>query len=50
VWIVVAVQRVWCSACNLVRQVSIDFADYRRSYTRPFERYVPNVMTSLTRV
>jgi transposase len=48
VWIVVAVQRVWCSACNLVRQVSINFADYRRSYTRPFERYALELCRYMT--
>ncbi|MFO7646047.1 MAG: transposase family protein, partial [Desulfosarcina sp.] len=37
VWIVLAIQRVWCSACSLVRQVRLDFTDSRRSYTRVFE-------------
>ena len=39
VWIMLAIQRVWCSACNLVRQVQVDFTDPRRSYTCAFERY-----------
>lgn len=34
------VQRVACGDCGKVRQVRIDFADPRRSYTRTFERYV----------
>ncbi len=34
------VPRVGCTDCGAVRQVPIDFADERRSYTRAFERYV----------
>ena len=48
VWIVLAVQRVWCSACNLVRQASVDFADPRRSYTRAFERYALELCRYMT--
>jgi len=40
VWMILAIQRVWCAACQLVRQVEVDFADNRRSYTKAFERYV----------
>lgn len=40
VQIVLAVPRVGCTDCGKVRQVSIDFADERRSYTHNFERYV----------
>jgi transposase len=39
---------VWCSACNLVRQVRIDFADPRRSYTRAFERYALELCRHMT--
>lgn len=38
--IVLPVQRVECLACGLVRQVKVEFADERRSYTKAFERYV----------
>lgn len=48
VWIVLAIQRVWCSACKLVRQVPIDFADARRSYTRAFERYALELCRYMT--
>lgn len=40
VTISLAVQRVLCLACLLVRQVKLGFADPRRSYTKAFERYV----------
>ena len=39
VWIVMAIQRVLCLSCGLVRQVKVRFADPRRSYTKAFERY-----------
>jgi transposase len=40
VFISLAVQRVFCQACHLVRQVKIGFCDPRRTYTKAFERYV----------
>jgi transposase len=40
VWVILAIQRVWCAACQLIRQVEVDFADNRRSYTKAFERFV----------
>jgi len=39
VLIVMAVQRVLCLAFHVLRQITIDFADPRRSYTRQFDRY-----------
>lgn len=47
-WVVLDVQRVWCIACNLVRQVKIGFADERRSYTRALERYVLELSRHMT--
>lgn len=47
-WIVLSVQRVWCSACKLVRQVALGFADPRRSYTRAFERYAIDLCRHMT--
>ena len=35
-----AIQRVFCLVCFLVRQVDPGFAARRRSYTKTFERYV----------
>jgi len=46
--IVLAVQRVRCLACNVLRQVSIGFADARRSYTRQFERYALELSRQMT--
>lgn len=37
--LVLPVQRVECRKCKAVRQVDLDFADERRSYTKAFERY-----------
>jgi transposase len=37
---VLDVPRVGCLDCGAVRQVRVNFADERRSYTRTFERYV----------
>jgi transposase len=34
-----AIPRVECQACGVVRQVKVPFADPRRSYTSSFERY-----------
>lgn len=48
VWIELAIQRVWCSACRRVRQVAVGFADARRSYTRAFERYALELCRHMT--
>jgi transposase len=34
------IPRIACQACALIRQVKLDFADRRRTYTKAFERYV----------
>jgi len=39
VWIEVAVPRVLCLLCEILRQVRVNFAFWRRSYTRAFARY-----------
>ena len=39
VFIQLPIQRVECPSCDVVRQVNIQFADWRRSYTKAFERY-----------
>ena len=46
--IVLAIQRVWCMACDVVRQVRIGFADQRRTYTRSFERYALELLRHMT--
>lgn len=39
VTIEIEVQRVFCLACKIVRQVKLSFAKWRRTYTKAFERY-----------
>lgn len=48
VFIELAIQRVECLCCNIVRQVKLGFADQRRSYTRAFERYVLELCRHMT--
>jgi len=46
--IVFPVPRVTCLACGALRQVEIGFADRRRSYTKPFERYALDLLRHMT--
>ena len=39
VTVVLAIPRVECPTCGIIRQVPVAFADPRRSYTAAFERY-----------
>lgn len=39
VWVSLAIKRLFCPACGMVRQAKIGFADARRTYTKAFERY-----------
>ena len=39
VFIQFPVQRVECLCCGVIRQAKIQFAEWRRSYTKAFERY-----------
>jgi transposase len=43
-----AVPRVQCGDCGIVRQVKIRFAQFRRSYTKAFERYVLELSKHMT--
>jgi len=43
-----AIPRVGCQECGLVRQVRLGFADARYSYTRSFERYVLELCRVMT--
>lgn len=47
-WIRIPVQRVWCSCCQAVRQVRLQFVDPFKSYTRAFERYVLDLLRCCT--
>lgn len=48
VWVVLAIRRVYCLACGLVRQAKIGFADPRRTYTKGFERYALELCRHMT--
>lgn len=48
VFIDLAVQRVECMCCNVVRQINLGFADPRLSYTRSFERFVLGLCRCMT--
>jgi transposase len=48
VWITLAIQRVWCRSCNLIRQVHLRFADSRFTYTKAFERYALELCRHMT--
>ena len=43
-----AVPRIKCIDCGIIRQVKIRFAQFRRSYTRAFERYVLELSRHMT--
>ena len=43
-----SIPRVECTACGLVRQVKVPFADPRRSYTKSFQRYVLELLRRMT--
>jgi transposase len=42
------IPRVECAACGVTRQVVVNFADPRRTYTRAFERYALELSRSMT--
>lgn len=48
VWLALAIQRVLCKACGLLRQVKVGFADARRTYTKAFQRYALQLSQRMT--
>jgi transposase len=46
--VALAIPRVECRTCGVVRQVSVPFADPRRSYTKAFERYALELSRRMT--
>jgi transposase len=48
VWIVLPVQRLLCRLCGALRQVKVDFAQERRSYTHVLERGVLELSRHMT--
>jgi transposase len=48
VTVVYPIPRVACAACGLIRQVALDFAEARRSYTKAFARYALELCRLMT--
>ena len=48
VTIVLPIPRIECGSCGLVRQVAVQFAEPRRTYTRSFARYALDLSRSMT--
>ena len=48
VWIALAIQRILCLSCGVLRQVKVHFADRRCSYTKAFERYALDLSRHMT--
>ena len=46
--VVLPIPRVECRRCGVTRQVPLNFADARRSYTRSFERYALELSRLMT--
>jgi transposase len=43
-----SIARVGCTQCGAIRQVAVEFAETRRSYTKSFERYVIDLSKCMT--
>jgi len=48
VTVVLPIPRVWCLNCGAIRQVALDFAEPRRSYTKGFARYALELSRFMT--
>jgi transposase len=48
VFIELAVPRVWCRDCGIVRQVQVPFAEGKRRYTKVFEQYALKLLRIAT--
>jgi transposase len=48
VYIKLYIPRVFCRLCGIVRQISLGFAEDRRTYTRAFERYALELSRHMT--
>jgi transposase len=48
VFVTLPIPRVCCQECGVTRQVKVDFADPRRSYTKAFERYALELSRHMT--
>jgi len=47
-FIEIAIQRVFCLTCRVVRQVKLAFSKYRKRYTHAFERYALSLSHFMT--
>ena len=47
-FVVLAIPRVECQVCGVVRQVKVPFADPRRTYTKSFERFALELCRRMT--
>ena len=48
VTVVLPIPRVWCLNCGVIRQIALDFAEPRRSYTKGFGRYALELCRFMT--
>jgi hypothetical protein len=48
VYLKLQVPRVMCRACSIVRQITLGFADARRTYTIAFQRHVVELSKNIT--
>jgi transposase len=48
VTVVLPIPRVWCLNCGVIRQVALDVAEPRRSYTKGFARYALELCRYMT--
>ena len=48
VTVILPIPRVWCLNCGVIRQVAVDFAEPRRSYTKAFARYALELSRLMT--
>ena len=48
IWLRMNIPRVRCTRCGITRQIKINFAEKRKSYTKSFERYVLELSNYMT--
>lgn len=48
VYIELEIQRVFCMVCQVLRQVKLTFASWRKTYTKAFERYALSLSRFMT--
>jgi len=46
--LVVEIQRIHCKRCNVIRQVHLNFADVKKTYTRALARYILELLEMTT--